>query len=122
VGRTGPKEKRVRTLGWIERDIRDKDGFRFDFFYDFENHKHQTKTMQKNMHATHRDSFYLIRKNKQWFSLTKFSVKKINVGQIFKIMRNHCLTILPINILKSENFRMLHHSYPFSACDCPRNH
>jgi hypothetical protein len=102
-GRTWPKEKRFKTLGCTGRDIRDKEGFRFDFFYDFENHKHQPKTTQKNMQATHRDSFYLIRKNKQWFSLTKFLVKKINVGHIFKFMRNHCLIILPVNIMKSEN-------------------
>jgi hypothetical protein len=52
--------------------------------------------------------FIKFRKTINWFSYTKFLVKKINVKQNFKLWENYCLIILPINILKFENFRVLH--------------
>jgi hypothetical protein len=44
--------------------------------------------------------------------LTKFLVKKLNVEQILKLCQNRCLIILPNNILKSENFRVLQEPPP----------
>jgi hypothetical protein len=63
------------------------------------------------MNATLKQSFYIIPKDNQLFSCTKFSVNKINVKQILKLYQNRCLFIPPNNILKSRNFRVLQKEY-----------
>jgi hypothetical protein len=55
------------------------------------------KTNAIEMNATLKQSFYLIPKDNQLFSYTKFPVKKINVAQILKLYKNRFLIILPNN-------------------------
>jgi hypothetical protein len=75
-------------------------------FYYFENtNSHKNKCNQNECNT--QTSFYLIPKDNQLFSYTKFPVKKINVEQILKLCQNHCLIIPPNNILKSINSRVL---------------
>jgi hypothetical protein len=62
--------------------------------------------MQTNMNASLIEPFHLIIKTNNGFPI--IFLMKINVKQILKLFRNRCLIILPNNILKSKNFRVLH--------------
>jgi hypothetical protein len=91
--------KRVRGLGWFSI---------FFFSFLFQHTSNKSKSNQ-NKGNTHTYLFYFIYKKQTiTFSYTKFPKKRINVGQILKIMRNRCLIIFPINILKLSKFRVLH--------------
>jgi hypothetical protein len=90
----------------------------FVFFFSFFLNTHQPKINPSKIKATHIHLFYLIYKNKQLISYSKFPVKKINLGQNLKLWENRCLIIFPINILKLENFKVLQKFLEF----CDKSH
>jgi hypothetical protein len=84
------REKEDSQMGWKHRGCTIKDReikreINFDLtFYDFEN-TILNKTNAIKMNATLKQSFYLIPKDNQLFSYTKFHVNKINIGKILKL-------------------------------------